>query len=76
MFFEAHAFGVGITSFTTNGFLDKEGYVEPQIVKTVASSLLDNLVWVILALIILAIASYCLCKRHEMRKKEHEQLLK
>ena len=29
LFFEAHVFGNGYTSFTTNAFLDKEGYVEP-----------------------------------------------
>ena len=34
MFFEAHAFATGYTSFTTNAFLDKKGYVEPQIVIT------------------------------------------
>jgi len=29
MFFEAHVFGEGTTSFTTNGFLDQQGYQEP-----------------------------------------------
>ena len=29
LFLEAHAFSPAYTSFTTNAFLDKEGYVEP-----------------------------------------------
>jgi len=29
LFYEAHAFATGFTSFTTNGFFDREGYVEP-----------------------------------------------
>ena len=29
MYFEVHSFSTGFVSFTTNGFFDKEGYVEP-----------------------------------------------
>jgi hypothetical protein len=36
MFFEAHVFGGGnnLNSFTTNAFLDQEGYVEPMVERT------------------------------------------
>lgn len=31
MFWEATIFANGVISFTTNGFFDKEGYVEPKL---------------------------------------------
>jgi len=34
MFYETHAFGYMVTSFTSSGFLDREGYVIPLLKST------------------------------------------
>jgi hypothetical protein len=62
MFFEAHVFGDSYTSFTTNAFLDKEGYVEPQIKKTVSSVFLDNWYWFTILFIFIGTGAYYFCK--------------
>jgi hypothetical protein len=34
MFYEAHAFGYMVQSFTSSGFLDREGYKQPLLQST------------------------------------------
>lgn len=62
MFFEANVFASGYVSFTTNGFLDKLGYVEPRISKT--QEMLAQLKWLwillgILGLSFIILSLYC-----------------
>lgn len=66
LFFEAHAFSPAYTSFTTNAFLDKEGYVEPQASKSTGQVLLT---WLPVVLGVLVAASLCLyfcCRRQKV----------
>jgi hypothetical protein len=70
LFFEAHAFSPAYTSFTTNAFLDQEGYVEPQLVKTTGQILL---IWLPVGILILAVTSltlYCCCKPKKIEVEE------
>lgn len=66
MYFEAHCFATGYVSFTTNGFLDKEGYVEPQkSAAVIAVSKLTWLWWVLGAAALLAISICWCCTRNK-----------
>jgi hypothetical protein len=75
MFFEAHVFGLSTTSFTTNGFLDQEGYVEPRIVKTAASAIKANLAWLIPVILLFLASLYFFYRGHQMKKQiaEHDK---
>jgi len=61
MFYEAHAFGYMVSSFTSSGFLDREGYEIPVLRSTKLEALskfyLENntTVWVATALLFIGI---------------------
>ena len=77
VYFETQVFGTAYKSFTTNGFLDKEGYVEPKIVKSFGDKLLDNIGWVILgSLGVIGLGSVIyICHRNKKRlEKEHKEM--
>ena len=60
MYFESHAFGNGYNSFTTNGFFDKEGYVEPQMSPSAIAMAEYYWVWIAVALpLVLLLTCYC-----------------
>jgi hypothetical protein len=63
LFFEAHAFSPAYTSFTTNAFLDKEGYVEPQATESTGQLLLNWLLIILGALIATSCCAYFCCKK-------------
>jgi hypothetical protein len=70
LFLEAHAFSPAYTSFTTNAFLDKEGYVEPQVVKSTGQILLN---WLPVILGVLLATSCCLwfcCRKQKVEIEE------
>ena len=66
LFFEAHAFSPAYTSFTTNAFLDKEGYVEPQVIKTPGQILLNWLPVILGVLIATSCCLYFCCRKQKV----------
>lgn len=60
VFYEAHAFAIGCTSFTTNGFFDRLGYVEPLMSST--SSEFPVAAIVIVLILVVSVGIY-LCSR-------------
>ena len=66
LFFEAHAFSPAYTSFTTNAFLDKEGYVEPQASKTTGQLLLEWLPLVLGVIIATSCTLYFCCRKQKV----------
>ena len=66
LFFEAHAFSPAYTSFTTNAFLDKEGYVEPQVIKTLGQILLNWLPVILGVLIATSCCLYFCCRKQKV----------
>jgi len=72
VYFEATVFAPGYSSFTTNGFFDREGYVEPQ---RDANKLPSYLVFLLPAAAALLIVAICCCyKRQQRIKAENEKL--
>ena len=60
MYWEAHVFGSGYNSFTTNGFFDKEGYVEPMMSPSAIAMAKYYWVWIVVGITILSlIGCYC-----------------
>lgn len=77
VYFEAQVFGTAYKSFTTNGFLDKEGYVEPKVVKSFSDKILDNIGWVIFGSLGLILFTSCfyVCYRNKKRlEREHKEM--
>jgi hypothetical protein len=79
MYFEVHAFAMGFISFTTNGFFDKEGYVEPQMSATQIA--LGNLTWLWIVIgvigVAMALCLYCYCKnKKKVDDSDHSRLKK
>ena len=66
LFFEAHAFSPAYTSFTTNAFLDKEGYVEPQVIKSTGQVLLNWLPVILGVLIATSCCLYFCCRKQKV----------
>ena len=70
VYFEATAQGPGYHSFVTNGFFDKEGYVEPLVESTVGYALKEGMVY-LLTLGLLFV--FCLYKCYSKRKRRQEE---
>jgi len=64
LYFETHAYGPGYNSFTTNGFLDKEGYVEPQMSPSAIALAKNYWIFIVagLALLMLFTCYCCFCR--------------
>lgn len=60
VFFEANIFGYHTSSFTTKGFFDKEGYVEPMLKDSGVRWFLNNWVDRVEVKAAIALASLCL----------------
>ena len=69
MFFEAHVFGIGLTSFTTNGFVDKEGYVEPVRAQTTQQVVMSSIGWTTAAGVGALVLTLILCRVMAKNKK-------
>ena len=74
MFFEAHVFGAGnnLNSFTTNAFLDQEGYVEPKLEQG-GKDILSLLPIIIPILILTAVCLYFCCKKNQVKIDEQDK---
>ena len=70
LFFEAHAFSPAYTSFTTNAFLDQEGYSEPQLVRTGGQIVLAWLPAALLILVATSLTLYYCCKEKKVEVEE------
>mmetsp|Transcript_9692 Transcript_9692/g.14753 ORF Transcript_9692/g.14753 Transcript_9692/m.14753 type:complete len:99 (+) Transcript_9692:1618-1914(+) len=77
MYFEVSAFGAGVTSFSTNGFFDREGYKEP-VKSSVKRSKILKIVLPIAGVLLLV--GLCLlwshCSKQKAQKEEEEKLRK
>ncbi len=77
MYFEVSAFGAGVTSFSTNGFFDREGYKEP-VKSSVKRSRVLKIVLPILGVLLLlgAFLLWQHCQKKKVEKLEEEKLRK
>lgn len=75
MYFEANVFGYHTYSFTTKGFFDKEGYVEPMLKHSGVRWFLNN--WAtpanlsLAALLITAVGIIAVVSMRKPREKVH-----
>ena len=72
LFWEAHIFAPSHTSYTTNGFFDKEGYEEPQLPSETAELLMKLLIP--LAVLIILVAVLCYIRRRDRATAEEEKM--
>jgi len=61
LYWEAHVFGQQLLSFSTNGFLDKKGYVEPTL--NTGESYVTQISIVIVGLLIVTFVVYVCLKK-------------
>ena len=66
-YFEANAIGENLQSFTTKGFFDKAGYVEPIGTKQKSERLAIILSVSAAVLIVIIVVIVCLCKRKKIK---------
>lgn len=74
MFFEASISGDSYTSFVTNGFIDEEGYVEPQIIQRNTKTLKTVVVISSIAIVLLIYFITKYVRRQKQIKYENEKL--
>lgn len=72
LFWEAHVFAPAYTSYTTNGFFDREGYKEPQLPSETTEFLLK--LFIPLGVVLILIAVLCYIRQRDHARAEAEKL--
>lgn len=72
LFWEAHVFAPSYTSYTTNGFFDRQGYQEPQLPSETTEFLLK--LFIPLGVVLILIAVLCYIRQRDHARAEEEKL--